>query len=215
MSKIIDLTGKRFGRLKVISRQVNSSNPVKWLCLCDCGNSHIVDGAKLRSNESRSCGCLKIELQTTHGKSETKEYYIWCAMIQRCENKNNKRYKDYGGRGISVCERWRNSFSNFYSDMGAKPNGMTLERVNNSKGYSPKNCCWATRETQQRNMRKPKTNTSGFMGVRKRGHRYTSRIRANGKSVHLGTFNTIEEAIEARLNAEKTYWKKERKNERN
>jgi len=157
MGRFIDLTGQRFGRLVVLSRAKNDNDgKARWSCLCDCGVTAIVQRSTLRRGESKSCGCLKKELaaeaKTTHGMHRTPIYKTWSDMKTRCLNENDTNYKYYGGRGITVCERWL-EFENFYADMGDKPEGLTIERRNNDKGYSPGNCYWATHSEQQRNTR--------------------------------------------------------------
>lgn len=205
----IDLTGRKFGRLTVLRE--NGRLPGRnyaWLCLCSCGKHKTVDGSSLRRGATKSCGCLQNgSHRVTHGMSHTPEYAVWQAMLQRCRNPNNKRHSDYGGRGITICKSWER-FEKFISDMGLCPKGLTLERRDNDKGYSPDNCYWATRNQQQRNMRMPKTNTSGIMGVSFRAGKYEAKIRANNKSIHLGRFKTIEEARNARRKGEVKYWKK-------
>jgi hypothetical protein len=152
MSAPIDITGHRFGRLVAISHISFQG----WLCRCDCGNETIVQGPNLRNGNSKSCGCLRVELAisraTKHGHAKkTATYSSWQAMIKRCTNPNTWSWKHYGGRGITVCDRWRYSFENFLADMGEKPEGLTLDRINNELGYSPENCRWATPAEQFRN----------------------------------------------------------------
>ena len=160
MSRVIDLTGMRFGRLVVLSLDAKraAGGGSKWLCRCDCGIEKIVTGQALNHGKTRSCGCFGLERftqrVTTHGRSKEKlsEHGIWALMRRRCNNPKDKRYADYGGRGITVCARW-DSFENFLADMGPMPDGTSLERRNNDLGYSPDNCKWATRKEQQRNRR--------------------------------------------------------------
>jgi len=157
MSRFIDLTGKRFGRWLVLERATDVPiGQTWWLCLCDCGTKRNVIGGSLKNGKSCSCGCLMRErvsiANKKHGYYETSIYGTWCNMRGRCNNPTDKAFPNYGGRGITVCDRW-NKFKNFYADMGERPEGLTLERKDNNKGYSPGNCCWTTRASQNRNKR--------------------------------------------------------------
>lgn len=146
----------RFGRLRVLCRAGSTKfKEVTWLCLCDCGKQSIVKGKSLRSGTTKSCGCINREKTSqrlkTHGMRYSAEYYIWRSMKDRCENERHKEYARYGGRGISVCHEWRDSFSSFYRDMGPRPHGLTLDRIDNDDGYNKGNCRWADRKTQTEN----------------------------------------------------------------
>ncbi len=191
----------------------NKHKKVLWRCDCDCGTQTVVTSGDLNSGNSRSCGCLHKEIDskthTTHGMCGTPEYRSWYHMKDRCINLKNKNYQDYGGRNINVCEEWLNSFENFFADMGFKPHsGLTLERWDNEKGYSRENCIWTSRVVQGRNQRTPKNNVSGYKGVCwvKRDKKYYSYITANNKRVYLGSYNIIEEAVEARRQGKLKYW---------
>jgi hypothetical protein len=159
MPKLVDLIGQRFGRLLVIEPHYSSKyKRVLWLCQCECGKEKIVLGYNLKSGNTQSCGCLGKEgNHAIHGHHRrgkaTREYKSWASMKERCTNPNHKYWKNYGGRGITVCKKWM-EFSNFLMDMGERPSGCTLERIKNEKGYFKKNCYWATRNQQQRNTRR-------------------------------------------------------------
>jgi len=160
--KLTSLVGKKFNRLTVISfSHRDNKNKPHWECLCDCGNTHVLSGANLSSGQTRSCGCLLHEhsIKTKHGFAVnniiSKEIRSWASMKQRCYNKKSPDYKRYGGRGITVCERWLNSFENFIADMGLRPSiKHTLDRFPNVNGnYEPSNCRWATPKQQGENKR--------------------------------------------------------------
>jgi len=140
----------------------------KFLCLCDCGNEVEVRLDKLKRGSTKSCGCFNFELISkphgprnakhghTIGGKPTPEFYSWWSMKMRCTNKNAKHYQYYGGRGITVCNEWFNSFENFFKDMGNRPDGMTLDRINNDGNYEPSNCRWSTPSQQLKNRRNAK-----------------------------------------------------------
>jgi hypothetical protein len=153
MRRLIDLVGRKFGKLTVLERaQEKSKGNTLWLCKCDCGNTSLVQGGSLRGEAVRSCGCLQKEKATKHGMEGTSIYLVWASMKARCSDENKEFYKYYGGRGIAVCDRWKD-FENFYADMGDRPEGLSLDRIDNNKGYSPDNCRWATNLQQRRNTR--------------------------------------------------------------
>jgi hypothetical protein len=154
-----DLTGQRFGRWMVLEISGRTSGQdLKWTCRCDCGTTRAVFGAGLVNGCSRSCGCLARELaetrSTKHGGYGTLEFTTWQQMKTRCLNPRHHAYADYGGRGITVCERWRVSFADFLADMGPRPSALhSIDRINNDGNYEPGNCRWATRSEQRRNQR--------------------------------------------------------------
>ena len=157
----VDKTGKRFGRLVVIEYQGNS----QWLCKCDCGNTVIVYSSALNRGATQSCGCLHRERASkaniTHGKSKTRLYNVWSGMKERCLNPRSSNYRDYGGRGVTICKEWQKSFEAF--EKWAIANGFdpalpfhqcSLDRIDNNKGYYPDNCRWVTYSDQSFNRRK-------------------------------------------------------------
>lgn len=159
MGKFIDRTGHRYGRLVVLRRadEVPASNGrrVRWLCRCDCGNEKAVTGHALSCAETTSCGCLRREMtgakMRTHGMTRTPTYRSWQAAKERCHNPSNVKYAWYGGSGIQMCLRWRESFETFLADMGERPTGTTLDRLDQCRGYEPGNVQWASAAEQSVN----------------------------------------------------------------
>lgn len=166
--EVIDLTSQKFGRLTVLkfSHKIEKGNNRRyyWLCKCDCGNETIVNSASLKNGHTLSCGCLRVEnlkkVIDKHNQTGSDLYYVWAQIKQRCNNKNNKRYKDYGGRGITVCNEWLNDFISFYNwamangyDENAPRGKCTIDRIDVNGNYEPSNCRWLTNKKQQNNKR--------------------------------------------------------------
>lgn len=168
--KRVDYSGRRFGRLVVVSMVYESGKAAKAVCLCDCGSEKSITAYNLKSGNTESCGCLASErtseenraqkrgemmgaVNRTHGLSRSPTYTSWSDAKKRCYSPQNKRFAEYGARGIGMCSAWRNSFEAFLLDMGERPKGMTLERLDVNKWYEPGNCVWATRTQQARNTR--------------------------------------------------------------
>lgn len=195
--------GDQHGRLTAIrfSYWRTSPNGTKhsiWWFRCQCGTEKESNAYGVQGGKTVSCGCYRRTLHLTHGMEHTPEYKVWCAMKSRCLRPKDKAYPNYGGRGVMVCDRWLD-FANFIADMGRRPPGrMTIERLENDKGYEPGNCKWATYSEQAKNHRKSARNTSGFVGVSKDKNRWEAYIKINGKRTHIGNYETKEAAAAAR-----------------
>lgn len=220
MKKRIELQyGQKFGRWTVLRfDENNKKHETHWICECECGSIRSVPSKNLRNGKSKSCGCLQKEIlhkmHLEHGGAlkKEKEYRAWIQMKQRCSNPKSSHYGDYGGRGISVCERWIYSYKNFLEDMGRAPSKFhSIDRINVDGNYEPGNCKWSTQTEQVHNQRARKDNTTGIQGVTwiERLHKFRVRIQFDKKRIDVGYADTIEEARNMRKEAEKFYWKKE------
>lgn len=159
--KLIDLSGLRFGRLLVLHRLPADNKRTKWRCMCDCGNQISAESYNLRSGHTTSCGCVQKEAasraNTTHGGRKTRLYRIWVCMKNRCYQKSYHAFNHYGGRGITVCDSWLQSFSEFYawSVSNGYSDNLSIDRIDPNGSYSPGNCRWVTMSEQNKNKRAP------------------------------------------------------------
>ena len=209
MGRVIEMEGRKFGRFFVMSRARNNARgSAMWNCRCDCGVERVVLGASLRSGNTNSCGCLNREItsrvNTKHGLSNHVLYNRWESIVQRCTNPNDKKYKYYGGRGIVICDGWRNDFKAFYDwclDNGYDEK-LELDREDNDGNYEPSNCRFITHRKNSLNQGVREDNSSGYRGVGfVRGRdKWLSYLDIDGGRVFQKSFKTKQEAIEARNN---------------
>lgn len=214
MRVIKDLTGLKLGLLTAEKIVYAKNGKNYWLCKCDCGNTKEIRAASLLNGSSKSCGCLHKSLISgenhynyKHGKAHSIEHIIWCNIKQRCLNSKSTFFHHYGGRGITMCDRWRDSFENFLEDMGKRPGPkLSIDRIDVNGNYEPSNCKWSTQSEQMRNIRMLKRNTSGFTGVHwdRRKSVWIVQIHMSEKR-RIKAFPTKEEAIACRQQ-----WEQER-----
>lgn len=205
--------GTRFGKLVVISKdEIGSDNRnIRWNVQCDCGCVKSLQGSQLRSGSTNSCGCSLEEKRgakmEVHGMTKTKEYKTWAAVKNRVDHPNASTRKWYYDKGIGISDEWRKSFLTFYDDMGPCPEGYSLDRINPEGDYCKENCRWASLELQSINKGLFSNNTSGYAGVSKTPYdSWVAVIHSKGNTIYLGSFKSKEDAINARKQAEETYW---------
>jgi len=198
---MIDLTNQVIGRWTVLE-QITAGSKAKWLCKCECGVVKTVLQCHLRSGRSKSCGCLVKDLNvaknTRHGHSVNQKtssaYNAWKNMKARCTNPNNTRYSSYGGAGVTVCERWLESFDNFIADMGEPEEGQSLDRIDGIKHYSKNTCRWADASTQCANQDITRSNKTGYIGAYKSSSKrnWESYISWRKRRISLGYYESAE-----------------------
>lgn len=215
--KVIDITGQRFGRWTALYPSSRDRyGTVRWMCRCDCGTVREVHGPNLRNGKSKSCGCfarkISKDIHTVHGMYGTHFYLKWASMISRCKNPNHSAYRDYGGRGIQVCDRWL-YFENFKDDLyesylehvgkyGEKE--TTLDRIDVNGNYEPGNVRWATLSEQARNKRRIIVDDSSYEGVNfsNKSGKWEVTIGINGKRYYLGSYESHRKAMYIRKKVE-------------
>jgi len=207
MGHLKDITGNKYERLSVIGLAGKSkAGKYLWKCVCECGNELTVSGSNLKTGHTRSCGCIGAG---GHNMSYSPEYMVWHGLKNRCETPSSGGYDNYGGRGIKVQESWSLDFMEFYKDMGPRPTPQhTIERIDSNGDYCKENCIWTDdRSLQTFNQRKRKTNSSGRTGVRLyKDTRWAAEICVKYKQIILGYYDTFEEAVKAREEAELKYY---------
>lgn len=205
--------GDKYNRLLVLNPYAERRNGY-WvhLCLCDCGNERLVSHGNLVGEKTKSCGCLRnervAEAKAKYPKEQIGTHKVWVGMMGRCYIKSNAAYSKYGAVGIRVCDRWHD-FSKFFEDMGPRPQGKSIDRIDGKLGYAPENCRWASSRVQAINQVKERRNSSGRVGVhfiKSRGV-YRAGIRIDGRWIHLGAFAKYEDAVTARKAAEENRYK--------
>lgn len=183
-----DLTGERYGKLTVIALVgIDNSGHTSWECQCDCGNTKIVRGSHLKSGNTRSCGCEAInqliQRSTKHGMEHTRLYRIWQGMMIRCYNPESNRYDRYGGRGITVCDEWKNDIKVFieWAMKSGYQDNLTIERKDNDGSYSPENCRWVTMKEQMNHTSRSRYIT--VMGVTKTASQWADETGVNSSTI--------------------------------
>ena len=206
----MDIVGMQFNYLKVLEFYGRNKHKKKlYKCYCTrCGNKKSMIGTEVKNGYSKSCGCLnKVSHSKKHGMTGTLIYNKWKGMKQRCYNSNYDFYSAYGGRGIKVCDEWKDDFMQFYKDMGDVPfEGAELDRINNDDDYKPSNCRWVSHEENANNRRKYH-NKTGYTGVTYKPHlnKYQAQLYKNKKFIYLGVYETAEEAHLAYKKAKNEY----------
>lgn len=217
---VIDIVGKKFGKLTVIKRNFDIKDKTAWWCMCDCGNTELISviGNNLKRNTTKSCGCILKKMMTKHSLKEHPLYDVWSSMKQRCSNKNNKSYINYGARGISVCEEWENDVVCFieWCELNGYKKGLEIDRINTNGNYEPSNCQFITKakNLEVGKTTKQNNNTSGYTGViwHKRNKKWMAQIKIDRNNIGLGYYDNIEDALQARISKEIELFGKQKTN---
>lgn len=204
MPKFIDRVGYEYGKLCVLAH-AGLTRHHNWFCVCTCGTFCVVDGCDLATGNTVSCGCLWGERVVKHGSGGKRSFHIWKGMLRRCTNPKDKDYPKYGAVGIKVNVRWL-QYEHFVADMGEPPDGMTLDREQPYGDYTLENCRWATATTQARNIRTPKRNTTGYVGVSRAGGGWRASVTVQKRKHGTRVLSTLREAIAARKQLEQLHW---------
>ena len=209
-----DYTGRTFGRLIAVEYDKSVKGKSYWMCKCECGEMKSIALNSLTSGKTLSCGCLRNERVaakcTTHGMSKTRLHKEWRGIKYRCLNPNSTRYRYYGGRGIMICDEWKESFVSFmeWSNKNGYDDSLTIDRIDNNGNYEPNNCRWTTQLQQGHNRNLFSNNKSGYSGVcwAKDRNKWRVTIINNGERINIGSFVNKDDAIKARKQAEEHYW---------
>jgi hypothetical protein len=206
MPKKFDRAGMTYGRLTVVRFHGHNTHKQRcWECLCECGNTVVITGGSLTTGNATSCGCYLKERITKHGGYKKSSYNTWRAMMRRCYNQKDKDFPRYGAIGVIVQDSWHN-YLNFVADMGEPEGTQTLHRLHPYGNYTKENCTWAWPTMQARDIRIPKRNKTGYIGVVIINGKFRAGITAAKKKHCAPMRNTIEEAIEDRIALEEKYW---------
>lgn len=200
-----DISNQVFHRLTVLREKLPRTNPVKWVCICECGTEKVIIGSSLKNGSTKSCGCLHVETNkkefTKHGDYQSKLYAVHRSMLSRCNNPTNEHYSLYGGRGISVSKDWESyeTFKEWAINHGYN-NNLSIERKDTNGNYCPENCTWESKTHQARNRRKQGNKSSTYLGVSwdSARNKWFVSIRVNQKSISLGRFSDELSAAKAR-----------------
>jgi len=205
MPTFINRVGHTYSALRVLSH-AGKTRHHNWFCVCTCGTFCVIDGCDLATGNTRSCGCAWAKTVVKHGAWNTRSYHTWRGMLRRCTNPADKDYAQYGGAGIRVQAAWAD-YLIFLRDMGEPPKGHTLDRKDPYGDYTPENCRWATFTIQARNIRVPRRNTTGHVGVTHTADGWRAHITVARRKISTRVFASLTEAVAARMQLETQHWR--------